>query len=103
MLKDMYEENHDIYAGNLRAVINTKTTKTIIGDLANGFKDRNVTIFEFLDNHDKMVINSDFLSMFDVDRCLFRAKNNISALYIYSADEVLLGVVFLINPVCLDD
>ena len=98
LIKDMYVKNHDIYDCGLKAVINTNLHKTILADR---HKEVDITIFEFLDDSMKMAINSEFLSMFDIDNCLFRAKNNMSALYVYSGDGVLLGAVLPVNPNCL--
>ena len=94
----MYVKNHDIYDCGLKAVINTNLHKTILDDRR---KEVDITIFEFLDDGMKMTINTEFLSMFDIDNCLFRAKNNMSALYVYSGDGVLLGAIFPVNPNCL--
>lgn len=96
LLKDMYEENHDIYNSDLKALINTNIVKTL--------KDgTTVNVFEFLGSQERMAINTELLSMFDIKHCLFRAKNNISPLYVYSGNEVLLGAIFPINPKCLED
>lgn len=85
LLKSLYKDNQDNF-DNLNTVINTKEEKS----LEDG---RTLLILEIEDTKKKMVIDTNYIGMFDFDNLVLKTEGIHNGVYLYTENKNLVGII----------